>query len=65
MIELPFVVLHVGHGVEMTMLGYLYRVLLTLVAIGEIVVLVFWGSNVIEVVRSVFVAERGRYEDEQ
>ena len=65
MIESSFIVLHGGHGGEMTLLGYLHRVLLSLLSFAGIGILVFWWSDVIEAVRSAFPAKRGRKEDDR
>lgn len=48
----PFAALHGGYGLEMTLLEYLSRVALHLLAFGGIAVLVFWGSDAVEAVRS-------------
>ena len=53
-----FPILHGGYGLELTLLEYLFRVLLHLLAFGGIAALVFWGSGVVKAVRSTFVADR-------
>ena len=42
-----FVILHGGSGLEITLLGYLFRVVLHLFAFGGVVVLVLWGLDVV------------------
>lgn len=53
-----FPVLHVGHGHEVTWLEYLYRVALSLSAVGGLAVLVLWWSRVVDAARSAFGAGR-------
>ena len=55
----PFSILHGGYGLELTILEYLFRVLLHLLAFGGIAAFVFWGSGVVKTVCSTFVAEPG------
>ncbi len=51
MLSETVIVLHVGYGQEVTILEYLYRVVLYLVAFGVIALLVYWGMNAIETIR--------------
>ncbi len=46
------IVLHGGAGHDVTFLTYLYRVLLSLVAIGGIAILVYWSVGVIDGARA-------------
>ena len=54
-----FTILHGGYGLEITLLEYLFRVLLHLLAFGGVAVLVFWWLGVVKVIHSVFMADRG------
>ena len=65
MIASSFILLHGGQGLEMTLLTYLYRVLLYLLVFGGIGVLVFWWLDVVEVVRSAFLVKRGHRENDR
>ena len=47
-----FVVLHGGPGLEITLLEYLFRVVLYLFTFGGVAVIVFWGLDVIRTVHS-------------
>lgn len=58
MAHLLFAILHVGHGLEMTLLEYLYRVLLHLLAFGGIAVLVVRGRGFVETLRYTIFAGR-------
>ena len=46
-----FVLLH-GFGPEITLLEYLFRVVLYLFAFGGVAVIVFWGLDVVRTVHS-------------
>ena len=48
----PFVVLHGGAGLEITLLAYLFRVVLYLFAFGGVAVVVFCGLDVLRSIRS-------------
>lgn len=43
MVPASFVILHGGHVLEITLLEYLFRVVLYLFAFGGIAAMVFWG----------------------
>lgn len=60
MVSVSFVVLHGGPVLELTALEYLLRVVFSLLAVGGIAVVVFWGLGVIGAVRSAVAEKRGR-----
>lgn len=51
-------VLHAGHSAEITLLEYLFRILLQLVVFGVIVLLTIWGLKAINSIRVPFVYQR-------
>lgn len=52
-VVLPSIVfLHAGHGQDLALATYVYRVLLHLIAIGGIGVLIYWGVETVVPVRS-------------
>lgn len=53
-----FVLLHVGHGLELTLLEYLARVLLHLLALGGVALVVLRLADVAGALRSAFHARR-------
>lgn len=65
MSTLSFVIVHGSHGVEVTALEYLYRVLLYLLAFGGTAILVFLWTGVVKTIYAAFRTKRGREENER
>ncbi len=56
--------LHGGTGLEITLIEYLFRVVLHLFAFGGIAVIVFWGLEGVSAIHSGVVEERSGREND-
>ena len=64
MAPIAFAVLHGGAGLEITLLEYLYRVLLYLFAFGGVAAIVFWGLGTARAIHSRVIEDWDREENE-